>query len=244
MKILLVDKCPLVREGVIHVLRRIDPHAEITEADNYVQVQQHGEQQQDIQLLLLGLALPRQRGLQALKDVRAHLPNAVVIALAEFERCDDIRDTLDNGANAYIAKSCNSDTMFNAMKLVLSGGVYLSPLFAWRQHGAGHDATATQRRHGDRPATLHRPAVRLTKRQLDVLRLLTQGMTNKRIGRELTISDKTVKAHVTMILRVLDASNRTEAGALAAMLGLTPVSADMTTQPRWSEWPSVFSTGQ
>ena len=74
----------------------------------------------------------------------------------------------------------------------------------------------------------YRSAVRLTKRQLDVLRLLMQGMTNKRIARVLTISDKTVKAHVTTILRVLDASNRTEAGMLAAMLGVMPVSANMT----------------
>lgn len=212
----------------MRVLRRIDPRSEITEAGDYGKALQCAEQQQDFELLLLGLALPRQHELQALKMVRTRLANTVIIALAEFERIDDVRGILDNGANGYIAKSCNSETMFSAMKLVLSGGVYLSPLPARRQHGACHDASAARRRYGDGQAAHFDWSVRLTKRQHDVLRLLTQGMTNKRIGRELVISDKTVKAHVTTILRVLDASNRTEAGMLAAMLGLTPISTSST----------------
>lgn len=228
MKILLADKCSLFREGVIHVLRSIDPDAEIIEAGDYDQVLQHTEQQSNIELLLLGLTLPRQHGLQTLTDVRVRVPNATIIVLAEFERFDDILDTLENGADSYIAKSCSIETISSAIKLFMSSGVYLLPLSARRQYGAGYNATGGWHRHGDRRVAPSRSSARLTKRQLEVLQLVMQGMTNKRIGQVLTISDKTVKTHVTTILRFLDASNRTEAGMLAAMLGLTPISTRIT----------------
>lgn len=216
MKILLVDRCVFFREGLKPMLRHVDPDSVITEADNYGEALKISKQQPDIALVFLGLMLPRRHGLDGIKHLRMCLPTTLIIALSDFEREEDVRRILDCGANGYVSKSCTPATMLSAMSLALSGGAYLFPVTGICRH-ATPQLAGSARRNGDLSTNL---SARLTKRQLEVLQLLTQGMTNKQIGRELTISFKTVKTHITTILKTLDAANRTEAGTVASQLNL------------------------
>jgi DNA-binding NarL/FixJ family response regulator len=107
-----------------------------------------------------------------------------------------------------VPKSASPQTLLSALQLVLAGEIYVPPLML-----AATGSTATE-------PTAAEAAARLTPRQLDVLRLLSGGLSNKEIGATLDLSDKTVKAHITAIFRALNVVNRTQAAGAAQRLQL------------------------
>jgi DNA-binding NarL/FixJ family response regulator len=121
----------------------------------------------------------------------------------------------------YITKTSSNEVLINALRLVLSGGIYIPPaiLARWEPLPAAepHDAAPSQRSQRQRkPADLG-----LSERQVQVLKLLLEGKSNKLICRELDLAESTVKNHVTLILKALNVTNRTQAVIAAARMGLT-----------------------
>ena len=199
MKILIADDHPLVREGIQNVLRCIDSDCRVEEAGNLDDALAIIERCADLDLVMLDLSMPGMCGMESLRDVRRRMPSTPLAVVSASEDIGDIRSAIDSGANGYIPKSSGNDVMRNAIQLILSGGLYLPP--QWAQDAAADDAP-------------------LTPRQLEILRLMVTGRTNKEIARELSISDKTVKAHLSDIFRRLEASNRTQAVHRARARGL------------------------
>ncbi len=205
MKVLIADDHPLVREGIRHVLKRIDACHDVLEAENLDEARIIIEQHGDLDLVILDLVMPNMNGAASLRELRQRFPSVPIAIVSASEDVQDIRECIDNGANGYIPKSSGNDVMRSALQVILAGGIYLPP--QWKasrmQVGAGRD---------DEDA--------LTRRQLQILQLLAQGKTNKEIARELAISDKTVKTHLSEIFRRLSASNRTQAVHQATTQGL------------------------
>jgi DNA-binding NarL/FixJ family response regulator len=152
----------------------------------------------DIDLLVLEPYRPNMQGCAGLKAILNGYPTLPVVVLSASEAPQDIQTAIDMGAAGYITKSSSSHTLINALKLIISGGTY-APRLISRQHfqnGENH---------------CKNPPLNLTKRQLQVLTLMAEGLPNKLIARKLFVSEATVKGHVTAILGALYVNNRIQA---------------------------------
>ena len=157
---------------------------------------------------ILDLDMPGLKRIQDLTLVRRKRPDIYLIVLSGSEDRDDILAALAAGAHGYIVKNVSTTSLVEQIKTILDGTIYVPACLARLPEDP---ATAPQ--SGD--AAPMPPAITgLTERQNEVLRLIAQGLSNKRIAHALAISEGTVKMHVTSILRVTGASNRAQAAAL------------------------------
>jgi DNA-binding NarL/FixJ family response regulator len=155
--------------------------------------------------VFLDLQMPGTDGMSAVPEFGRRRPELPVIVLSSSEDPQDVRRALGLGALGYVPKSALPQTLLSALRLVLAGDVYVPPLML----------DATTRGAPPEPASDAGRQGALTDRQLEVLRLLSDGLSNKEIGRVLNLSDKTVKAHITVIFKALDVVNRTQAASAA-----------------------------
>jgi len=222
MKILVIDDHPLIREALRHVLVQLDSGVGLLEAEDCDSGLALAEEHPDLDLVLLDLSLPGSSELSALEVFRQRFPAVPVVVVSAREEHDLVTGALDAGAMGFIPKTSSSALMVNALRLVLSGGVYVPPqaLSGSAERGQHEHAPAPSPTH---PATDAEGSVTdlgLTERQVDVLQLMLQGMPNKLICRKLDLAEGTVKSHVTAILKTLNVDNRTQAVLAASRLGL------------------------
>jgi len=216
VKALIVDDHPLVQEAVANVLRGLDPAVEIAAAIDCESGLEIAARGGELDLLLLDLNLPGLSGIPALKRWRAQYPSVPVVVLSAADDRPTVLAAINGGAAGYIPKSCSNQVMREALRLVLAGGKYLPP-----QLLAPAAAGATRSSRAKRHAIQDVDSLGLTERQIAVLRLIAKGAPNKVICRELGLAERTVKAHVTAVLRALKVSSRTQAAIEAVKLGLT-----------------------
>ena len=187
------------------MLRRVGPDTEVLQASESAEGLRMAETHADLDAVFLDLEMPGSGGMSAIPEFGKRRPELPVIVLSSSEDPRDVRRALALGALGYIPKSSPPRVLLSALQLVLSGTIYVPPLML-------RPAAATPRSAGTDPA---RPGASLTERQLEVLRLLGKGLSNKEIGRDLGLSEKTVKAHVTAIFKTLNVVNRTQAASAA-----------------------------
>lgn len=209
MKLLLVDDHALFREGLRTLLLKISPEVTIYEAATVDAAVDECRSTQ-FRMVLLDLQLSRSEGMETLDSFRGSVPDVPVVVLSGSEEPQRIRAAIERGAVGYVPKSHTSELMIAALRLVLSGGVYLPPnlLEPSVDLARATDATGAQ------------PFARLSPRQHEVAQLLLQGQPNKVIARQLGLSEGTIKAHVSAIYQIIGAKNRLEAVTLAAKSGI------------------------
>ena len=216
MKILVVDDHPLILEALHHVLRALDGGAAVHDARTAEDGRRLLAEHPDAQLLILDLSLPGADRFSLLHELRNAYPSIPVVVLSASDQREDIMRAIDLGAMGYIPKSSSNLVMLQALRLVLSGGVYLpSVALAMRDGSAGAPLRVAEGAARTTPRELG-----LTARQAQVLALILQGKPNKVICRELGLAEGTVKIHVAAILRALNVSTRTQAVIEASRLGL------------------------
>lgn len=223
MKLLLIDDHPLFRDGLsLLIQHRLDlaEHggAEVVEAGNLGEAQAALARHPDVGLVLLDLGLSDRQGLGTLSEWRELVPHLPVVVLSADDRPATIVAAIDQGASGFIPKTVEASVMQEALHRVLSGGVYLPPLPT--------DAVAAEASPQDDDALRDEPVgpeatLGLSGRQLDVLRLLVEGKPNKEICRVLSLSESTVKTHLSAIFRKLKVSSRTQAVVAVARAGVT-----------------------
>lgn len=204
MKILLVDDHALFRDGIALVLERLGQPLELLEAGAGAEARACVAAHRDLDLVLLDVALPDEDGLETLRALRESAPEVPVIVLSALDGHAAVSRALALGAQGYIPKSTSSEVMLGAVRLVLSGGLYLPPTLLEPEANEPAQASA---------------GVPLTVRQAEVLQLVTQGLQNKEIGVRLGIAESTVRVHVTALLKLLGVGNRTEASYEARRRG-------------------------
>ena len=213
MRILICDDHALFREGLRHVLVELGEAPEILEAAGAEEALALAEAHPDLEMVLLDLHMPGTDGLETLALLGQRFPTLPVVMVSASEAPDEIRAALNAGASGFIPKSSSGAVLRSAVQLVLSGGVYVPPV-ALTAPSSGAGAPAAPRglvtRYG-----------KLTPRQLEVLRLLAKGLTNREICSVLGIAEGTVKAHIAALLDALDVANRTEAVAAMRELGIS-----------------------
>jgi DNA-binding NarL/FixJ family response regulator len=205
IRILIADDHPIVREGLTAVLETQPDFAIVGAAASGTQaVERAAALRPDV--ILLDLALPELDGVAALRQIRAADPAAHVIIFTAFDTDERILAAVQAGAQGYLLKGAPREELFQAIRVVDSGGSLLQPVVAARLLRQFSGAAALPEQ--------------LTERELEVLRQLAKGRQNKEIATELWISERTVKFHVSAILAKLGVGNRTEAVSKAAQLGL------------------------
>jgi DNA-binding NarL/FixJ family response regulator len=210
MRILIVDDHPLILEALHHVLKQLSPEVVVLDAPSGAAGRSLAAANPDADLMLFDLGLPGVDGFALLAELRERHPAIPVVVLSGSERREDVLRALDLGAMGYIPKGVSNEVMLQALRLVLSGGVFLPP--------SALAAAASA------PSVLPAAGLRdlaLTDRQSEVLALVLQGKPNKLIGRQLGLAEGTVKIHVAACLRALGARSRTQAAIEASRLGIT-----------------------
>lgn len=210
MNTLLIDDHPVFREGMALLLRQTMPNIDVRVAGTLHDALVHLTEEASIQLVFLDLALPDSDGIGSLQRLRACAPEVTVVVLSADERRDTVFAALDAGAAGYIPKTTDLEATQRAFQVVMGGGTYLPDSVLKRVAGASRRA----------PTPEHEPTdLGLSPRQSEVLKLLVEGKSNKLIGRELGLSESTVKTHVELVFRKLDVSSRTQAVMKVAALG-------------------------
>lgn len=220
MRCLVADDHALIRDGIKLLLREIDRDAVIFDACYGKEVREIVADNTNLDFILLDFYLPGTDTLELLRELSDRYSHIPLIVFSGVESPVLMRKSLDCGASGFIPKSSDNELVLHAIKLVLAGGVYTPPSML-RYPGdeilpAGEMQTATQ----DQliPSDLRpgrRTKISLTERQLDVLKLISQGKTNREIAEALQLSANTVKVHITAIMQVLQTTNRTEAVIVA-----------------------------
>ena len=204
IRILLVDDHSVVRQG-LRMFLALEPELEVVgEAANGAEgIEQVRKLQPDI--VLMDLVMPVMDGIAAIQQLRKEFPNVEIIALTSVLEDEKVISAVRAGAIGYLLKDTQADELCKAIKAAANGQVQLSPQAATR--------LVREIKAPDSPE-------KLTEREMDVLRLLALGRSNKEIANELVIGEKTVKTHVSNILMKLGLSSRTQAALHAVRIGL------------------------
>jgi DNA-binding NarL/FixJ family response regulator len=211
MKILTVDNHWVCRTGLRPVLAKLDPDAQVLEAETYEKALKLASGNKDVKLVVMDLLLPDLRSLDALREMLGKLPQASLVVFSTVENRHDILQAVELGAAGFIPKTADGEEIAKAIKLVLAGEIYLPRQLLKESARKGNGASFPPGDGAPRQAISN-----LTARQRQVLGHLAQGMTNTKIATELGLSENTVRIHISAILRTLDLDNRTQAALLAA----------------------------
>ena len=206
MEILIIDDHALFRDGLSYLLKQLAEDVSIHEANDESAALAVISNYPVLDLVLLDLTLGDSDGMATLVRLRALAPEIPVIVISAMEESGIIQKAMDSGALGYIPKSSNSAIMLSAVRLVMSGGIYLPP--------AMMTASANRTKSGQAVEN------NLTQRQTEVLHLMARGLTNKAIAVKLKLGESTIKTHVRAILRFLQADNRTRAVVTARKNGM------------------------
>jgi DNA-binding NarL/FixJ family response regulator len=219
VKVLIVDDHSLVSEGMALILKKLHSDAEAVCAASFAEALGQLRSQAGFDLILLDVSLGDVQDLSGLRHLREHYPRIPVVVVSGQDDRATVIEALDSGAMGFIPKSSPTPVLSNALRLIFGGGIYVPPVVLLRALEAAPPPSlqpVQEAPEGDNGAL---EALNLTGREVEVLGYLMQGLTNKLIGKELDISDNTVRKHVTTVLRTLRVRNRTEAVLEAARRG-------------------------
>jgi len=215
MKILMVDDHALFRDGMRYVLQQLPEEVEIMEAGNLADGLKLAMQHPELDLALLDLNMPGSEGPLSIRYFHQHYPHIPVVVVSGEEGRSYMEKVMNYGAMGFISKSSTAAVMLGALNQVLSGGVYI-PAEMLRQPSAiaDQEPEIADRRN------LRTNEYGLTCRQMEVLRHISAGLSNKEIAAAVHLAEGTVKIHVAAVYQILRVNSRMEAVRMAERLGL------------------------
>jgi two-component system, NarL family, nitrate/nitrite response regulator NarL len=217
LKVLVIDDHPLVQEGVSAALETLADDVTVMSARDGEQGLGLAAENPDLDLVLLDLALPGISGFNLIGKLHEKLPSLPVVVLSALEDPENVRHAINAGAMGFVPKSAATKVLIEVLQQVLEGNVTVPLALQSSGPPVSHALPGVT---GDSPSAGEPDVALLTLRQLEVLSRVCQGKTNKQIATELGLSEKTVKAHVTAIFKVLGVVNRTQAVLVARRVGM------------------------
>ena len=208
IKILIADDHAIVREGLRSLLAT-EPGIELVgeAADGDVAVRMYEKLKPDV--ALFDLMMPRKNGISAIQDIIHRYPDARILVLTSFAEDEQILPAIKAGALGYLLKDSSPEELLKAIREVFAGESSLSPTIARKLI-----------QEINRPTEREETTETLSERELEVLHLVADGLSNQEIAGKLVISERTVRNHVGNILAKLNLANRTQAALYAVRMGL------------------------
>ena len=213
MKVLLVDDHPLILSALQAMIQELDPDVRVTAVGSAAAARSALAVDASFDLVLLDLQLGDASGFDVLVEMRKAHPALPVVVISASDRASDVIQAIDLGAMGFVPKRATNDTLVEALRLVMAGGIYV-PAMHLGASGSGpaqRSAAIPAAETATYQVTPSFEELGLTPRQADVLTQLLQGKPNKEIARRLGLSVETVKDHVQAVLRALGVSSRTQA---------------------------------
>jgi DNA-binding NarL/FixJ family response regulator len=201
IRVILADDHAVVRQGIRRFLEE-DPDIEVVAeaSDGAEAVRLVEEHRPDV--AVLDIRMPEVTGVEATRRIKEHHPETLVLILTAYDDDPYVFALLGAGADGYVLKTASADTLVEAVRTVYRGESALSPEVA---------SKVVRQATGRAPATAADQIEPLTPREIDVLRLVAKGMTNREVGQKLGISHRTVQGHLASTYDKLHANSRTEA---------------------------------
>lgn len=207
MRILLADDHVLVRDALKSYIERLADDAAVLAASSFPEALAIAQREVGLDLVILDLRMPGMNGLEGLIRMREVFPRTPVVIMSGLARPQDISDAMAAGAAGFFPKTLNGAALVSAVRLVLAGERFI-PSTDHAANGRNADSQMEDEATSS-----------LTVREREVLDLLTKGMSNKEIARQLELQEVTIKLHVRGICRKLGAKNRTQAALRAVAIG-------------------------
>ena len=208
MSVIIADDHPLFRGAMRLAVDGMFRNARVIEASTIEETTAALQQHDDIDLILLDLKMPGMSGYSGLSYLRAQYPSVPVVVVSGTSDGGTIRRCLDFGASGFIPKTTEVEAMREAIRTVLDGGTWTPPDFDQSVKSSKETSDLIKRLSS------------LTPQQMRVLMMLSEGLLNKQIAYELSVSEATVKAHVSAILTKLGVESRTQAVIAAAKVDI------------------------
>jgi len=209
-RVVVADDHSLFRRGIVGLLEAADYDVVEQVSDGAAAVESTRRLSPD--LVLLDISMPKMNGLEALKIIKAEMPEIYVVILTVSEENADLLKAVEYGANGYLMKDLNYQDFIEMLTGLENGEAAITRKTAGR--------LMTSLANGENQSELLTAPVQLTPREIELLKLVGKGFSNKAISQALSISDNTVKYHLRNILQKLNAQNRTEAVTKAIKLEL------------------------
>lgn len=226
MKILIADDHELFLKGLEFILQENLQNVELTTAQSYTDIFVILENNTDFDLIITDLAMPGANWLAAINKIHTTLPETPIIIISAVFDKEILQQTLDIGVAGYIPKTSSNSLIVSAINLVLAGGIYIPHELLYSTKNAPVSAEK-QKEYISPLKTLEKlvtntadiPPKGLTERQIDIVKCIAEGLSNKQIAYKLNLTEGTVKVHITVILKILNVKNRTSAVIEAAKRG-------------------------
>lgn len=208
IRVLIADDHVIVREGLRALLARMQGLTMVGEAKNGIEaVEQVRLLQPDI--VLLDVRMPGQDGIAAIRAIKAEQKHVRILVLSSYDDDEQVFAAIKAGAEGYLLKDAHPEQIMQAIRAISNGESVLHPIVARK--------LLTEMSRAPKPPE---PAQILTEREISVICLLAQGLSNQEIALQLQIGDRTVATHVSNILNKLHVSSRTQAALYAIRTGL------------------------
>lgn len=221
-KIIIIDDHQLFREGVKRILEFEESFEVVAEGDDGSDIiSLYKEHMPDV--VLMDINMPGKNGVEATAELIKEFPDAKVIMLSIHDDESYVTHSLKSGALGYMLKEMDADEIVEAIKVVANGGSYLHPKVTKNLVAEFRRLSEHENKGRFHQTEIRRPFHLLTKRECEVLQLLTDGQSNRAIGETLFISEKTVKNHVSSILQKMNVNDRTQAVVTAIKNGWVEV---------------------
>jgi RNA polymerase sigma factor (sigma-70 family) len=217
IKVLIVDDHPVFRDGLRNVLAEADDLIVVGEAQDGAEALDSAQSLQP-DVIIMDINIPVLNGMQATRQIKSDHPDINIIMLTAYDDDEQIFHAIRSGASAYYPKDIAPDSLIEAIRQV-SQGKYVVDAQLLDQKEIGEWLDEAFERFGGLMIDIDEKFKPLSPREMEILKLITRGLSNKEIAHSLGISHQTVKNHMTSILRKLDVEDRTQAAVFALRRG-------------------------
>ncbi len=210
MKILVADDHELFLKGLELILTNHYSDFELITAASYSEIFKIIDKEKDFSLILTDLAMPGAHWREALQQIHQTLPEVPIMVLSAVFEQEIIKKSINIGVSGYVSKASSNKEIIEAIDIILAGGVYIPKELLDKENDPNLDLLKDVEKDidtNDEKGNIKN----LSPRQLDVLRLIARGLSNKQIAYELGITEGTVKLYITALFRLLKVYNRTSA---------------------------------
>lgn len=213
LQVLLADDHALFRDGMRYVLQQLSEQVDTICAGNFAETLSQAAAHPGLDLALIDLNMPGSDGVASIRIFHHHFPNVPLVVISGSDQRAEIEWVMEYGAMGFISKMSSAKEMVNALRIVLDGDIYFpSQLLSteeplWNQTEVDNSSQHTNK-HG------------LTKRQMETLQYLAEGLSNKEIALKMNLAEGTIKVHIAAAYQILKVSSRLDAVRKAQKLGL------------------------